>query len=399
MWLVYESPKPCEYCVKAVELLRRKQLRYHIMSVSSEELKSMIGVGEPLTYPQIFDDEGNRVGGYDKLCDRVDEPLLDVSLSRFSPIPVKKFDIWEMYKKAQAVNWVTEEIDYSLDLHDWEALSHDEQHFLKHVLAFFNGADGIVQENLMMNFVLEVQYAEARQFYVHQAYMESIHSETYGTLLSTYVTDESERDKLMDAIQTTKSVKAKATWAMKWMDASRPFAQRLVAFICVEGIMFSGSFCAIFWMKMRGKLSSMTFSNDFIARDEGMHQQFGELLYNKHLNHKLSPTVIGSIVREAVDAEEQFINEAIPSSLKDPHIDVERMVQYVKYIADRILVTLNYQPMFGEKQPFPWMEGISLRSISNFFEKRSEVYRDARVRLQGDGVVDEPVFGEQDLDF
>lgn len=393
IWTVYSSPKTCEWCVKAVALLEVKGLPFDVKIVDKGELERVSG---KTTYPQVTDDEGKVVGGYQKLVDRVDEPMLSRTLSRFSPIPVKHFDIWRMYKEAQAVNWVAEEIDYSLDVTQWAELSADEQHFLKHVLAFFNGADGIVQENLMMNFVLEVQYPEARQFYIHQAYVESVHAETYGTLLSTYVTDETERDELVNAILTTPSVRSKALWAMKWMDPSRSFAERLVAFICVEGIMFSASFCAIFWMKQRGLLQAMTLSNDFIARDEGMHQQFGVLLYTNHLKHHLDERVVHEIVTEAVESEVEFVRDAIPDTLKDPHIDANRMIEYVRYIADRILLTLNYNVLYDSKQPFAWMESISLRGVSNFFEKRNEMYRDARV---GRGESDQPVFDMEDIEF
>lgn len=348
------------------------------------------------TYPQIYDAEGRHVGGFAKLRDRIDEPMLNESFSRFSCIPVRMHDIWQMYKKAQAVNWVAEEIDFSLDLHDWSTLKSEEQHFLKRILAFFSCADGIVQENLMMNFMLEVQYAEARAFYSHQGYIEQVHNETYGTLLATYITDEEERDSLMNAIMTLQSVKNKAGWAMKWMDSSRPFAERLVAFICFEGIMFSGSFCAIFWIKQKGRLPSLTLSNDFIARDEGMHQQFGELLYNAHLKHKLPQDTIHQIVREAVGTEIEFITDAIPENMCDPHLDRAKMVTYIQYVADRIIQVLGYQPLFKAKQPFDFMEAICLRSISSFFERRSEVYRDSKVCVTR---ADEPVFDRVDEDF
>ena len=394
MWTVY-AKDGCHWCDAAQSLLQAKEVPFTVKRVSREKLNEVTGTNAN-SYPQVLDEKGALVGGFHKLQDRLDEPMLNPTLSRFSPIPVKHFDIWRMYKEAQAVNWVAEEIDYSLDVGQWAELNIDEQHFLKHVLAFFNGADGIVQENLMMNFVLEVQYPEARQFYIHQAYVESVHAETYGTLLSTYVTDESERDELVNAILTTPSVRAKALWAMKWMDAKRSFAERLVAFICVEGIMFSASFCAIFWMKQRGLLQAMTLSNDFIARDEGMHQQFGVLLYNSHLKHPLEEQNVHAIVKEAVDGEIQFVRDAIPDTLKDPHIDAGRMIEYVKYIADRILLTLNYQVLYRAKQPFAWMEGISLRGFNNFFEKRNEMYRDARVGVQQS---DQPVFNMEDIDF
>lgn len=395
MWTLYTSHQACCFCDAAEELLVKKAVAYNKIPVSVEKLAT-VSNGQR-TFPQILDGKGHHVGGFSKTRDRLDEPLLDTELARFSPIPVKHVDIWRMYKEAQAVNWVAEEIDYSIDLQQWSQLSDDEQHFLKHVLAFFNGADGIVQENLMMNFVLEVQYPEARQFYVHQAYVESVHAETYGLLLNSYVTDEAERERLVSAIQTTPSVRAKAMWARKWMDTSRCFAQRLVAFICVEGIMFSASFCAIFWMKKRGILQALTLSNDFIARDEGMHQQFGVLLYTRHLKHRSDEATVHQIVEEAVESEIQFVEDAIPESLKDPHINADRMVEYVKYIADRILVTLGYGVLYGAKQPFDWMESISLRGLNNFFERRSEMYRDARVNVGN--VTDEPMFDMEDIDF
>lgn len=386
MWTLYVSPRECRYCKHAAALLDATNQKYKVVQQDTPPFGN--------SWPQLTDSEGRRVNGFDKLRDRLDEPILSASMSRFSPIPVKHFDIWHMYKTAQAVNWVSEEVDFSLDLEDWKALDPTKQHFLKRVLAFFNGADGIVQENLMMNFVLEVQYPEARQFYAHQAYIESVHAETYGTLLSTYITDECERDELLNAIQTAPSVQAKAAWAMKWMDSDRPFAERLVAFICVEGIMFSGSFCAIFWMKQRGKLPSLTFSNDFIARDEGMHQRFGELLYTRHLKHKLPQTTVHDIIAEAVEAEVQFVQESVPDDMRDPHLDAPRVVEYVKYVADRIAIVLGYSPLFRAKQPFPWMESISLRGINNFFEKRSEVYQDSMV-----GKSERPVFNQEDTDF
>lgn len=385
MWTMYASPRHCSYCDRAKELLDARGVSYRVQQGGGFK-----------SFPTIFDEAGNLVGGFEKLRDKLDEPILSSSMSRFSPVPVKHPDIWHIYKTAQSVNWVPEEIDYGTDIRDWQDLTPDEKHFLEHVLAFFNGADGIVQENLMMNFVLEVQYAEARQFYAHQGYIESVHAETYGTLLSTYVTDEGRRDELMRAIQEAPSVRAKAAWALRWMDSAQPFAHRLLAFICVEGIMFSGSFCAIFWMKQRGKLPALTFSNDFISRDEGLHQQFGELLFTRHLKHRMREADVHRIVGEAVDAETEFIHEAIPPGMKDPHIDAPRMVEYVQYVADRILVTLGYAKLYGSQQPFGWMESISLRGISNFFEKRVETYRDSMV-----GAKDKPVFGKQaeDLDF
>lgn len=382
-YLLLTRPGGCVYCTAAKHLLTSK-------GISFEERNST----ETGTYPQIIDKSTDKLlGGYDKLCDRLDEPILDPTLARFTPIPPRHKDIFQMYKQAQSVNWVSEEVDFYQDLNQWKALSAEEQRFLKYILAFFAGADGIVQENLMTNFKTEVQYAEARCFYAQQEYMESVHAETYGKLLMTYIETESEVDHLVHGIQNLPSVRRKAEWSMKWLDSSRPFAQRLLAFICVEGIMFSGSFCAVFWMKQRGQLPALTFSNDLIARDEGLHQRFGELLYTRHLKHRLGPAKAREIVFEAVDTEIQFVSDAI-GNMRDAHLDAPRMIQYVKYVADRILITLGYSPIFAEPQPFPWMETISLSSTSNFFEKRVDNYYDSKV-----GQTDRPAFDRTDMDF
>ena len=382
------SPRPCTFCEEALHLLAVKG---HVPEVQVTSDLAAAAKGAK-TYPQVFYDD-ELVGGFDKLRDRLDEPLLSPSLARFSPVPVKHHDIWDMYKRAQSVNWVSEEIDFAQDQQEWKELGKEEQCFLKFVLSFFHSADGIVSENLMVNFLSEVQYAEARCFYAQQGYMESVHSETYGNLLASYVQDDDDFRALVTGITSLPCVKRKADWSMKWMDTSRPFAHRLLAFVCVEGIMFSGSFCAIFWMKFRGKLPSLTFSNDLIARDEGLHQQFGELLYRRHLRHKPPASMAHQIVAEAVEAELLFVEDAV-GELRDAHIDTHRMQEYIRYVADRILRTIGYQPLYNARQPFPWMESISLRGCSNFFEKRNEAYVDSRV-----GGHDKPEFDTETADF
>ena len=392
-WLVLTSPKPCPYCRDAKQLLLSKGLEFKEKTVQDLRLElSDEHVLEPVTYPQIFHGD-TLIGGFDKLRDRLDEPLLDPSLARFTPIPVKHHDVWKMYKQAQEVNWVTGEIDFGKDLPHWNALAKKEQRFLKHILAFFAGADGIVQENLMTNFQAEVQYAEVRAFYAHQGYIESVHAETYGTFLTTYIPDQEEAEELVRGIQTIPSVARKAEWSMKWLDSRRPFAERLIAFICVEGILFSGSFCAIFWMKQRGKLPALTFSNDLISRDEGLHQSFGELLYTRHIRNPLPAAKVHQIIKEAVDTEMLFVREAV-GDMKDAHLDAPRMIQYIQYVADRITTTLGYPAIYHASQPFAWMESISLRAVSSFFEKRVEAYFDPRVNK-----CDKPVFGADDVDF
>lgn len=400
MWTLYASPKPCTYCAQARDLLAARGVEYE--EVEAADLGAALAAGHglrlpagPRTYPQVVDGEGALVGGFRRLRDRLDEPLLDRSLARYTPIPVRHHDIFNMYKSAQKVAWVSEEIDYAAgDLAQWQKLPGSEQRFLKHVLAFFAAADGIVLDNLMNNFKDEVQYAEARQFYAVQAHMEAVHSETYGNLLTLYVPDDREVEALLHGIETMACLRAKAAWSMKWLDGARPFAERLLAFVCVEGIMFSGSFCAIFWVKQRNLLPALTYSNDLISRDEGLHQQFGELLYTRHLRHRLPEEAAHAIVGEAVAAEAVFVRDSV-GEMRDPHLDAARMTAYVEYVADRILSTLGYRPLFGSAQPFPWMEGISLRGINNFFEKRSEAYVDANVACR-----DRPVFGQaEDEDF
>ncbi len=302
-----------------------------------------------------------------------DEPILQESLSRFTVFPIKYHDLWNAYKKQEASFWTAEEIDYTADLKDWNKLDDDEQYFIEHVLAFFSSSDGIVLENLVSNFSKEIQANEARAFYAAQAYNEEVHSQTYGQLIETYVTDSDKKNKLFNAIQTIPCIAKKANWALKWMSKDKnSFATRLVAFAVVEGVFFSGSFCAIFWLKSRGLMvKSLGHSNELIARDEGMHCNFAILLY-KHLKNKLSTEKIHSIFKEAVEIESEFITVSLPCKLIGMNSD--SMIQYIKYVADYWVTKFGHPKIYNVENPFNFMDTISLDGKSNFFEKRVSEY-------------------------
>lgn len=306
------------------------------------------------------------------------EPILsDASGKRFTPFPIVHDDMWQLYKQAVASFWTVEEVPLAKDVEDFrDNLTDDERHFVKHVLAFFAGADGIVMENLQMNFGVEVTVPEARQFYAFQTFNESIHSEQYALLIDSLISDPDERERLFSAIETVPAVRKKAAWAQKWLDPSKSFAERLVAFICVEGILFSGSFCAIFWLRNRGLMPGLALANQFISRDEGLHQRFGELLYSK-LQNKLPDETIHSIIREAVDNEKEFITEAIPCRLIG--MNSELMCQYIEFVADSIAAALGSAKIYGSQNPFHFMELQSLDTKENFFEMRSANYQRAGV--------------------
>jgi ribonucleotide reductase beta subunit family protein with ferritin-like domain len=306
------------------------------------------------------------------------EPILsDTSGRRFTPFPIVHDDMWQLYKQAVASFWTVEEVPLAQDVVDFrDNLTDDERHFVKHVLAFFAGADGIVMENLQMNFGVEVTVPEARQFYAFQTFNESIHSEQYALLIDALISDSDERDRLFSAIETVPAVRKKAAWAQKWLDPSRSFAERLVAFVCVEGILFSGSFCAVFWLRNRGLMPGLALANQFISRDEGLHQRFGELLYSK-LENKLSDDTVANIIREAVENEKEFITEAIPCRLIG--MNSELMCRYIEFVADSIAVALGSAKIYGSQNPFHFMELQSLDTKENFFEMRSANYQRAGV--------------------
>lgn len=304
------------------------------------------------------------------------EPILQENESRFVLFPIKHDDIWEFYKKAEASFWTAEEIDLGQDLKDWEKMTDGERHFISHVLAFFAASDGIVNENLAEHFVAEVQYTEAKFFYGFQIAMENIHSETYSLLIDTYVKDPKQKDKLFNAIETMDCVKRKADWALRWIDEGN-FQERLVAFAAVEGIFFSGSFCSIFWLKKRGLMPGLSFSNELISRDEGLHCDFACLLYNNHVQNKLDEQVIIDIIRDAVDIEKDFVTDALPVNLIG--MNSELMCQYIEFVADRLLNELIGKKIYNSSNPFDFMEMISLQGKTNFFEKRVGDYQKAGV--------------------
>jgi ribonucleoside-diphosphate reductase beta chain len=303
------------------------------------------------------------------------ELLLRENKDRFVILPIKYPAIWEMYKKAEASFWTAEEIDLSDDLKHWENLNPGEKHFISHILAFFAASDGIVNENLAINFMSEVQLPEARCFYGFQIMMENIHSETYALLIDTYIKDPAEKDRLFHAIDTIPCVTKKAEWALRWIN-NGSFAERLVAFAAVEGIFFSGSFCSIFWLKKRGLMPGLTFSNELISRDEGSHCEFACLLY-KMLDVKLSTEDATRIITDAVEIEKEFVSDALPVSLIG--MNAKMMSQYIEFVADRWLDELGYPKVYNVSCPFDFMEMISLQGKTNFFEKRVGDYQKSGV--------------------
>ena len=299
------------------------------------------------------------------------EPLLQDD-NRFVMFPIKHDDVWQMYKKALESFWRAEEVDLSKDLKDWDSLSSDEKHFISMILAFFAASDGIVLENLGVRFMTDVKCSEARAFYGFQIAMENIHSEMYSLLIDTYIKKKDEKERLFNAVNNFKCIEDKANWAIKWIDSERDsFAERLVAFAAVEGIFFSGSFCSIYWLKKRGLMPGLTFSNELISRDEALHTEFAVMLYSK-LEKKLSQKRIYEIILEAVEIEKSFITDALPCRLIG--MNSKLMKQYIEFVADRLLVQLGYEKYYKSTNPFSFMELISLEGKTNFFEKRVGEY-------------------------
>lgn len=305
-----------------------------------------------------------------------EEPILRENKDRFVLFPIHQHEIWKFYKQAEASFWTAEEIDLSQDLKDWESLNDGERHFIKHVLAFFAASDGIVNENLAEHFVAEVQYTEAKFFYGFQIAIENIHSETYSLLIDTYVKDPKEKDSLFHAIDTMDCVKKKAEWALRWINKGN-FQERLIAFAAVEGIFFSGSFCSIFWLKKRGLMPGLTFSNELISRDEGLHCDFACHLYTKHVVNKLPEQVVIDVIKDAVEIEKEFVTDALPVNLIG--MNAELMRQYIEFVADRLLNELIGKKIYGATNPFDFMDMISLKGKTNFFEKRVAEYQKAGV--------------------
>lgn len=312
-----------------------------------------------------------------------EEPLLQDNPRRFVVFPIRYHDIWAFYKKAEASFWTVEEVDLSKDQGHWDALKPDEQHFISHILAFFAASDGIVNENLVERFSKEIQVTEARCFYGFQIAIENIHSEMYSLLIDTYIKDSTQREYLFNAIETMPCVKRKADWAINWINASNAsYAERVVAFAAVEGIFFSGSFAAIFWLKKRGIMPGLTFSNELISRDEGLHCDFACLMYS-HLKHKPTQERVYEIIKDAVVIEQEFLTEALPCNLIGMNCDLMRT--YIEFVADRLLVELGCEKIWKVENPFDFMEAISLEGKTNFFEKRVGEYQKMGVMGSGDG--------------
>lgn len=319
------------------------------------------------------------------------EPLLAEDESRYVMFPIQDQSIWDMYKKQVDCFWRAEEIDLSKDLASWDTLTDDEKYFIKMIIAFFAASDGIVLENLGIRFMSEVQLSEARAFYGFQIAMENIHSEVYSLLIDTYVKDETEKDSLFNAIENFPCIRKKADWAIKWINDKRSsFATRLIAFACVEGIFFSGAFCSIYWLKKRGKMPGLTFSNELISRDEALHTEFAVLLYSK-LAKKLPKKKVVEMIQEAVEIEKEFICEALPCRLIS--MNSKLMSQYIEFVADRLLVQLGYDKVYNATCPFDFMEQISVEGKTNFFEKRVGEYALANKEK------DETTFDFNDCEF
>ena len=362
------SKDSCTLCDEAVTLCKTHGYEYKKQIVDKEKLINICG--QRVTgYPQIL--VGQKYIGdifnFEEYIENTYEPMTHKTNERFSIFPIKHQNLWSLYKKAQMSNWTAEEVDLSGDMDDWKNLSDNERHFIKYILAFFASSDGIVFENLNINFAHEIQYPEARSFYAYQEHNEMVHGETYGQLIQKYITDPIERDETFRAIETIPCIKQKAEWALKWFDNEAPISQRLIAFACVEGIFFSGSFCAIFWLKKRGLLPGLCFSNELISRDEGLHQEFAVELHSM-LKNPCNLNIIEDIIKDAVRIEKNFILDALPCKLIG--MDSQKMSLYIEFVADRLVKQLGGQPIWNAKNPFDFMENISLEGKTNFFEKR-----------------------------
>lgn len=310
------------------------------------------------------------------------EPILTRNDNRFVMFPIEHQDVWEMYKKSVDCFWRAEEIDLSKDYADWETLNTDEKYFISMILAFFAASDGIVLENLATRFMSDVQISEARAFYGFQIAMENIHSQTYSLLIETYIKNSEEKHRLFNALEYFPCIQKKGDWAQKWINDNRSgFATRLIAFACIEGIFFSGAFCSIYWLKKRGLMPGLTFSNELISRDEALHTEFAILLYKK-LVKKLTKARIHEIIKEAVEIENEFICEALPCRLIGMNAGL--MTQYIQFVADRLCLQLGYDKIYNVSNPFDFMELISLESKTNFFEKRVDAYALATKTMEGD---------------
>ena len=365
MKVVLYSKNGCSGCADAEALLKKRGVSHEILKASKDELFTATG---RIVFPQIFVD-GVLLDNPEELEYVLDDPLTAPNPNRFTVFPIRFPDLWNMYKKAQMSNWTSEEIDLSKDLDDWNTkLSPQEQHFIKMVLAFFAASDGIVFENININFGTEIQVSEARSFYAFQQHNEMVHGETYSLLIEKYIRDPAEKNKTFRALEMIPTISKKAQWALKWLSPDLPLGERLFAFACVEGIFFSGSFCAIFWLKKRGLMPGLSFSNELISRDEGLHLEFALALLSM-LRFRPRTERIREIITEAVRLEKEFILEALPCQLIG--MDSAKMSHYIEYVADRLLKQSGLaMPIWNTLNPFDFMENISLEGKTNFFEKR-----------------------------
>ena len=375
------SKEGCPMCDVAMDICNEWGIPADKTVTSPNKLLGLTG---QRGFPQILVD-GEHIGGHLDLEPYIDknfEPVLQENLSRYTTFPIKYDNLWSLYKSAVASFWTVEEVDLSKDLEDWNKLKDSERHFITTILAFFASSDGIVMENISCNFSREVQLSEARSFYAYQEFNESIHGETYSLLIEKYITDPVKKQEAFNAIEKIPCIRDKAQWAMKWFDStSIPFVQRLVAFACVEGIFFSGSFCAIFWLKKRGILPGLSFSNELISRDEALHLEFAVSLYHQ-MRNKPPPGIVREIIEGAVQIEKAFIVEALPCRLIG--MDSSAMSTYIEFVADRLMKQLGFPPIYKSKNPFDFMEAISLEGKTNFFEKRVAEYGKHGVGLSAD---------------
>lgn len=361
------SKEGCTYCDEAVSLCTKGGIDYEKVNASLQEVSSLVGQ-TVRTYPQIFVN-GKYIGDFNDFYDYLQgiEPILDDTRKKYAMFPIEYPKLWDMYKKSQMSNWTAEEVDLGKDMDDWDKMSKDERHFVKYVLAFFAGSDTIVYDNINMNFLNEITPMEAKAFYAYQSHNEMVHSETYSKLIDKYIRDPTEKKELFNAIEKIPSIELKARWAERYFNTNIPFGERLFAFACVEGIFFSGSFCAIFWLKKRGLLPGLCFSNELISRDEGMHLEFAVELFNM-LKGRPSEEKIHCIIRDAVELEKKFITESLPCRLIG--MNSQMMSQYIEYVADRLLKQIRYKTIWNVLNPFDFMENLSLDGKTNFFEKR-----------------------------
>tara|TARA_B110000977_G_scaffold201498_1_gene296434 strand:+ start:6108 stop:7298 length:1191 start_codon:yes stop_codon:yes gene_type:complete len=381
MYTLY-SKSGCANCNILKDLFNLLKIAYKVQTLTSVGQLSHILDNEGYNcesvsgFPCVIDSSTQTLFTFEEIMHKHHEPLLMENKNRFSMYPIQYSDIYEMYKKARASYWQPEEITLAKDLSDWNTMTKDERYFVSNILAFFAASDGIVNENINSNFSNDVKIPEARAFYAFQEAMEAVHSETYSILLDKYISDPVEKTYLQNAITNVESIKEKAAWTFKFMNKDSSFARRLVAFACVEGIYFSGSFCAIYWLKKRNLLPGLAFSNELISRDEGLHTDFACLIYSK-LRNKIPVSEVHNIVKEAVINEKKFINESLPCRLIGMNSTL--MSEYIEFVADRLLTQLHCEKIYHQKNPFDFMENISLNGKTNFFEKRVGEYAKAGV--------------------